>query len=375
MNSVQGNRLIYLDNLRALMIVLMVAGHAVHPYKLDGGQFTAFPDQTHTAFYNIIAELGMTFRMPMLFFLSGYFITHALARKPMRQVMLDRTFRLGVPFLVGMLTVSPLAVLIKATLGDHQSITHVNEIIPFVWDKFRQGELTQHLWFLSLLLLLNLFTAKLSAYTNRLKQINHLCCTNLPALLGTLFIACMVFATLVHHAWGKFQFFRLPPFFSVFAMPSACNLSAYCLGILIYSNQALDYLPTHFKKQYLIIPCLICLLHYVVWSFCFYSHPEAYWPASLLYGFSQALSNFCMISFFLVIARSTLNREFYLLAEIRKHAFAIFWIHFPIVHLMHASLAHAAMPHFLKFCLVIVASLGGGVFIKRLCTAIYSFAE
>lgn len=359
------SRLIYLDNLRALMIVLMVAGHAIHPYKLDGGQLTDFPDPTNAIFYNVLSEIGMTFRMPMLFFIAGFFIMHALHRKTIRQTIQERIFRLGVPFLLGLVTVCSLASIIKDSLSIHPTIYSLRDVLPALWERFIKGELALHLWFLTLLLFLNIATAYSFKYRQYFMILNRYIIQNIPMLSMLILLSCFVYTSVLHHHYGKFHFFTLPPFFRLFAMPMLCYILSYFIGILAYTNRGLEFLPVKFDKRWLLLPIAIYFMHEGVWTYNYYVHPEHFWPGSILYGLSQSISNWGMIAFLLVFAKTRMNNELPILSDIREHSFAIFWVHYPIVQFMHATLMHFHFNHILKFSLVIITSLVGSYLLSR----------
>lgn len=110
-----------LDYLRAFITVLVVAHHAVlayHPYAPQLGTFGAdnlfwgaFPviDVHRWAGIDVFVGFNDTFFMSLMFFLSGLFVWPALLRKGAAGFVRDRALRLGVPFIVSVAVLAPLA--------------------------------------------------------------------------------------------------------------------------------------------------------------------------------------------------------------------------------------------------------------------------
>lgn len=107
-----------LDYLRAFIIVLVVAHHAVLAYALDAPAARAplhswlggipIVDSQRAAGFTLIAAFNDIFFMPLMFFLSGLFVRPSLTRKGGRSFLRDRALRLGVPFALAAL-LAPLA--------------------------------------------------------------------------------------------------------------------------------------------------------------------------------------------------------------------------------------------------------------------------
>jgi hypothetical protein len=59
--------------------------------------------------FDAIVALNETFLMPLLFFVSGIFVWQSMARKGAWKYFGDRLKRLGLPFVIGVLFLIPLA--------------------------------------------------------------------------------------------------------------------------------------------------------------------------------------------------------------------------------------------------------------------------
>lgn len=105
-------RVVAVDNLKALLVAWVIGGHALMGYAAIGGwpydevQEGTLPPAVE---YVLSALLGPSalFAMGAFFFLSGLFAPRAIARAGERRYAVSRLVRLGVPWLVFMLTVWP----------------------------------------------------------------------------------------------------------------------------------------------------------------------------------------------------------------------------------------------------------------------------
>ena len=109
-----GERLFYLDNLKALLISGIIAAHAVMGYADFGSwsyqdvQEVTLSPVVETLFVVVSITLGGLFLMGLFFLLSGLMTHDSLARKGPARFVSDRLLRLGIPFAVYTLLVWPL---------------------------------------------------------------------------------------------------------------------------------------------------------------------------------------------------------------------------------------------------------------------------
>jgi peptidoglycan/LPS O-acetylase OafA/YrhL len=104
-------RLPFIDNLRWVMIILVVAMHAAVTYSIPGAWYYTEPMHLRPVeqlFFYAFEFFTKTFRMGILFFLAGYFVPGAYDRKGAGGFMKDRAYRLGLPTLLFMFVLSPV---------------------------------------------------------------------------------------------------------------------------------------------------------------------------------------------------------------------------------------------------------------------------
>ena len=109
-----GERLVYLDNVKTLLIAGIIAAHAIQGYSEFGSwtyqdvQEVTLSPVVETVFVVALVSLGALFLMALFFLISGLFTEDSLARKGSSRFVSDRLLRLGLPFAVYTLVVWPL---------------------------------------------------------------------------------------------------------------------------------------------------------------------------------------------------------------------------------------------------------------------------
>jgi glucan biosynthesis protein C len=106
-------RLEFIDNLRWVMIVLVVSMHAAVTYSHVGSWYfmedpkPELPTFLAFATYQVFLQ---AFFMGLLFLIAGYFVPHAYDQKGFGKFLRDRAVRLGIPSVLFMLVIQPVTV-------------------------------------------------------------------------------------------------------------------------------------------------------------------------------------------------------------------------------------------------------------------------
>ena len=164
-------RLLFIDNIRWLMIILVLSMHASDTYspfgnwyyvdRPKGGVTSGFGTEV---FFGVYQSVLQAFFMALLFFIAGYFSADAYDRKGFSAFIRDRFLRLGLPTLLYMLVIGPLTqYFLSRTWGTggfgHQWLVHLGD-----------GEWlseTGPMWFCAALLMFSLLygAARLAGWT------------------------------------------------------------------------------------------------------------------------------------------------------------------------------------------------------------------
>jgi surface polysaccharide O-acyltransferase-like enzyme len=156
-------RKVEFDYLRAFAVTLVLCHHAILAYttfafiNFENPIATSSPvvNEQRWIGFDLIVAFNETFFMPLLFFISGMFVWQSLARKGTRKYLIGRLTRLGLPFVIGVLFLIPLAYYpAQLQVG---LITGVGSSYGAFWlGMVRSGFGTAGpLWFLWLLLVFN----------------------------------------------------------------------------------------------------------------------------------------------------------------------------------------------------------------------------
>ncbi len=105
-------RYIYLDNLKWVLVMLVIIHHAASTAGLDPiGYNLPHVMKSMQWQYEVlwdINHINQSFFMSLFFFISAYFVTSSLARKGAGRFMLDKLKRLGIPTLMTLFIILPI---------------------------------------------------------------------------------------------------------------------------------------------------------------------------------------------------------------------------------------------------------------------------
>jgi len=153
------SRLYYLDWLRVGAMVIVFAVHVTMPFQAIEGVWMIQFEQTSILF-SLSAAFFFQWVMHLFFFMAGASTFFALGTRGNRQYLSERFVRLAVPFLFGLLVLSPLQVFFSLKgmrlyegnfrqfyAGFYQYCAQGSSQILIIY-----GCLVRHLWFLGFLL-------------------------------------------------------------------------------------------------------------------------------------------------------------------------------------------------------------------------------
>jgi glucans biosynthesis protein C len=159
-SSAGADRLHAFDALRGIMMLLGIVLHAALVYATmptDSFSWPFHDRQRHLAFDALIVAIH-SFRMPLFFLLSGYFMHVVLARRGARRFVVDRARRILLPLVAAFVVLTPVvafsfvfALELPAAGPAGAAVaarTHALSLDPFA------GLHLMHLWFLYYLLLI-----------------------------------------------------------------------------------------------------------------------------------------------------------------------------------------------------------------------------
>jgi len=158
--------MLFIDNLRWTMIILVISMHAADTYSPLGSWYFVDRRPLTAAALLTFAAWQMylqSFFMGLLFFIAGFFVPSSFDRKGLRQFVRERAFRLGLPMLFYMFVLGPITEYFCAhSWNSTEPTSFANEWVKHI----RNGQFLQEngpLWFCLALLIFCLAYAALRA--------------------------------------------------------------------------------------------------------------------------------------------------------------------------------------------------------------------
>jgi glucans biosynthesis protein C len=129
------DRLLFIDNIRWSMIILVLSMHACDTYSPFGNWYYVDRQQAGLGtklFFGVYQSFLQAFFMAVLFWIAGYFSVAAYDRKGFTPFVRDRFMRLGLPTLLYMFAIGPLTqYFLSGTWGTggfaHQWLVHLKD--------------------------------------------------------------------------------------------------------------------------------------------------------------------------------------------------------------------------------------------------------
>jgi glucan biosynthesis protein C len=149
----------YLDNLKILLVIGVIAMHAVITYGFDGSWYLESYDVMAGAVVDaltVVLGTGWLFGLGLFFLIAGRLSAPSLERKGSRRFAADRLVRLGIPVVAYTLLISPVLEYVQYRESENGAGTFWPFVREQVWS-FAPGPT----WFLEALLVFSLGYAAL----------------------------------------------------------------------------------------------------------------------------------------------------------------------------------------------------------------------
>lgn len=342
-------RLLYVDNLRWLMIVLVVF---IHANVIFGpvGQFFGYEDRSddlgaQEIFMAIFSILVQAFFMGLLFLIAGYFLPNSLARKGNKKFIWDRFKRLAIPSFIFMFLIAPpIDYLLNAQ--DEMSFLEFGEKYypnPIEWD-------SGPMWFAIALLIFSVaWTLTPSSWT--FEQLKG----PLTKKRVTILIAITTIGTFLVRVPFPVETDVWNMQLSFFTQ----YILLFIVGIIAYHNNWLSSLTKKDGRFYMIISVVsvfLILFPILIAGGALDENLDPYYGGLHWQAFGYALFEqifgisvcLCM----LVWWRERHNFQGWLAKKLSDNAFAVYVFHPPVVLGIAILLADYDLPVFVKFLIV-----------------------
>ena len=196
-NKKSKNRLLYIDNIRLLLTILIVLHHVAVAYGGSGGWPLKEPasDSISPIVLLLFNGINQSFVLSLFFLLSGYFTIQSYNKKGSFKFLKDRFIRLGIPLLVYTILIAPTInfFILNFTQGKPASFIR----LMTYWFKNPSWDIGP-LWFLEALLIFSIiyvffrFVFKKPAESTKTKMQNRFP-SNLVLVLSILILTLLTF--------------------------------------------------------------------------------------------------------------------------------------------------------------------------------------
>jgi Acyltransferase family len=186
-------RIVPLDRARTFITLLVVLHHSVVNYTYFGNG-----DRMRWLGFDLVVLFNDSFFMACMFFISGLFVHGSLVRRGPANFLANRAWRLGVPFLISIFVVTPVAYY-PSFLRYHLPGTTDFNFFHFWWHMLTIGPWPSgSAWFLWVLLALGAIAALLWAVAPRvIEALGQLIYARRDRPM-TAFVAFLIFSVLVY---------------------------------------------------------------------------------------------------------------------------------------------------------------------------------
>jgi surface polysaccharide O-acyltransferase-like enzyme len=354
------DRLLFVDNLRTLVIVLVILVHLSITYGGAGGWYyyerpTTEPSFIVLTFHNAVCQ---SFFMGLLFLLSAYLSVGSYDRKGPRLFLRDRFLRLGIPLLVFEFVIHPFQLYPLIRAGAIHIEGSFGDLLARYYRSFHIG--SGPLWFVETLLIFALVYTAIRVLVPRKPRPD----ANLLAPPGTWAILAFALVlgvlTFVVRFWFPFGWAFGPLNLQL------CFFVQYVamlvVGVVAYRNDWLVRVP---KATGRLALGLAAFLIVVAFPAMFILGGAAkgnestffggwHWQA-FAYSTWEQFTCVAMIIALTVLFRERLNRQGWLAREASASSYATYIIHTPIIILGALAVRNVAMHPLLKFVVVSLA--------------------
>ncbi|MDY0356576.1 MAG: acyltransferase family protein [Sedimentisphaerales bacterium] len=351
------SRLLFVDNLRTLVIVLVILVHLSITYGGEGGwYYNEGPKGTISSilltWFNAACQ---SFFMGLLFLLSAYFTAEAYARKGPRRYARDRLLRLGIPLLVYDWVLHPLSVCSLMSVGVYGPEASCRGWLGEYFSAFHLGR--GPLWFVETLLffgLVYLLWQRLTASRTKSapRPVRHPTAKHILILALLLAIASFIVRLWFPLGWSLEPFNVQLCFFPQY-------VAMFALGIHAHHHGWLLTIPTKTGQRWGAVAAAMVLLGFPLLFVLGGAMSEdlapfmggVHWQSLALAMWEQTTGIAIMVAL-LVLFRERFDRQGRIAAEASASSYTVYVIHAPVIILGALAVRSVVLYPLVKFALV-----------------------
>jgi fucose 4-O-acetylase-like acetyltransferase len=345
--AAKGKRIHWMDNLRTIIILLVVLYHVGGVYEAAGlwGWFWIVDDPATITWVGIVGIVFDIFMMPTLFFISGYLSPASLKDKSGWEFLKGKFKRLMIPWAIAVFTLIPLYKVIflysRNLPQEHWSTYfHITNPNSQNW-----------LWFLPVLFLFNVLYLLLSKANIKFQK------TSLKVAVAGTFVIGFVYSFLIGGMLG-FRSWTLTPLIDFENERLLVYFMMFLLGVLSFSKNVFEQ-KTQSKTLYTIVNS-IAWIPITVHIFArlypiFYPDGFAITPVyRLIWWLSFDLSLLCLAYVMVESFRRYFDKAGRIWSELNRNSYGVYIIHVIMIGVFGTLLLNLNLPALVKYPVLIV---------------------
>ncbi|SMC49622.1 acyltransferase family protein [Sporomusa malonica] len=347
------NRIYFLDNLRATIIIIVVLFHSAIPYMIHAPNDWYVISAQKNIIFDIFVAINDVYMMPIMFLAAGYFALPSLRRKSFSSFWIDKTRRLIIPWIFGVIFLQPVIKYFRYLSRDNADM----DLQTYLHLSFLGGSVSQgHFWFLGALALVFFGLSLLFLWKRPLFQQQSAKIKQPSALLFIVFgiITSLGFFVVSiispDHTWEYI-------FSIVLVQPTRFVLYVcyFALGLYAYQNlwfTAQGYRP---RLKTWLFPAIMCVVVFLLFKVT-YPVSTTLW-VKLANGFIHAFCCLCLVFALLGFFEKYLNFTSNLWDKLVANSFAFYFVHELFVVALGYLTINWSMPLSLKYLNVAILSI------------------
>jgi len=348
------NRIYWMDNLRSIIIFLVVLYHVGGVYESTGmwGSFWIVDDPDTISWVGIVNIAFDIFIMPTLFFISGYLTPTSLERKGAWGYVKGKLKRLMLPWLLAVLTLIPLYKVIflysRGLPQEHwTTYFHITSPNSQNW-----------LWFLPLLFVFSLLYLLLTKLNLRFDRLSLKWAVVSTVVIGVIY-------SMVIGNWLGFRSWTLTPLLDFENEKMLVYFLYFLLGVLAFQQNLFAELPKS-KTMYTIVNAVAWLpvtahIFARIWPF-FTPNPAAFQITPLdrlIWWISFQLGALGMVYLMVETFWRYVDKSGKLWRTLNQNSYGVYIIHVILIGIFGTLLLNTSVPALVKYLLLIILTYVG----------------
>ena len=350
-DTIKGNRIYWLDNLRTFMVFLVILFHAALIYEKNGigAPWWIICEPSNSDLPGILFLILNIFVIATIFFISGFFTPLSMKNKKWWAFLKSKFKRLIIPWVIAVLTLIPLY---KIIFLYSRNLPQESWATYFHWSAIWSQN---WLWFLPVLFLFDVLYLCFSRVYMNISHITLKRAIWAVFLISFLYSFCMDFFNL--HGWTKtilidFQNERIFIYFMIFLLGSLC-----------YKLKTFES-EWNNKKLYIILHCTgwIPINLYIFLLIYSLIKPGDYLISEIVDTLILRLNFVLSLAYLLYVMITTfrkyLNKQGKISKELNKNSYGVYIIHVIVMGSLALIMLNIAIPSLLKYLILTVSTYG-----------------